>query len=616
MGRSLLSLRPRAAIVVLILLIGAAIQIPASAAIGTTVTFVAYDGQSPVPTATQVAQTDGSANLTLFSALFPSLVYPGHTFDHWSTQAGGGGDEYLDGASYSFISSVTLYAQWINPNHTVTFNENASLNDPVESSQVANVPTPLTRLMSLQPSFANPNFIFVDWNTKPDGTGTTYSDGAIYDFGSAIAFYAQWVQNPHSVAFFSNLTNTDVTHMIQTNNAPASLTSISALSFSNQNYTFQGWNTQRNGSGVTYLDQAVYPFYADIDLYAQWSADQYNLSFSSNSGTGSVSPISSAYASTVTLPQGGSISKPNYQLVGWNTDPQGNGTEYQLGSSIKVSGSETLYAMWSQLSCVVSFAIPGLNGKVAPITDLAGNPIHLPSSVGLMKPGFSLAGWYSSPTGGILVGKGGDLFTPAASVTLYAQWAGNSFVGLEFSDNGGVGHVAERHVRSGLAVVIPGGIEIHRSGYLFRGWASSPRASEPTVRIGTRIVLTHTRVLYALWRHQLPHTTPQVLLGSVGIFAPNSSALTPKMRHYIASLAVSIDTHNRTLVLLYGYATSMDSAKGSALLSLQRALAVQKQLNLDLATLNDVGVTVRPVGEGRLSNSVLASFRNVEVFAN
>jgi outer membrane protein OmpA-like peptidoglycan-associated protein len=129
-------------------------------------------------------------------------------------------------------------------------------------------------------------------------------------------------------------------------------------------------------------------------------------------------------------------------------------------------------------------------------------------------------------------------------------------------------------------------------------------------------VLTHSKVLYALWRRALPANTPQVLLGSVGIFASDSSKLTPVMRRYIASLAIGINQHNRTRVLLYGYATSKDSANGSALLSLQRALAVETQLNLDLTSLNDVGVRVHAVGEGRLSNSVLASFRNVEVFAN
>jgi len=128
--------------------------------------------------------------------------------------------------------------------------------------------------------------------------------------------------------------------------------------------------------------------------------------------------------------------------------------------------------------------------------------------------------------------------------------------------------------------------------------------------------LTHPKILYAMWRHVLPASTPQVLLGSVGMFAPNASTLTSAMRRYISSIAVGINQRDRTQIVLYGYATSTDSAHGSALLSLQRALAVQKELKLDLAGLNDVGVVVHASGEGRLSNSVLASFRDVEVFAN
>jgi hypothetical protein len=88
------------------------------------------------------------------------------------------------------------------------------------------------------------------------------------------------------------------------------------------------------------------------------------------------------------------------------------------------------------------------------------------------------------------------------------------------------------------------------------------------------------------------------------------------MRHYVELLAIGINQHNRTMVLVYGYATSVDSAKGSAMLSLQRALSVEKQLNFDLVGLNDVGVLVHATGEGRLTDSALASFRKVEVFAN
>ncbi len=37
----------------------------------------------------------------------------------------------------------------------------------------------------------------------------------------------------------------------------------------------------------------------------------------------------------------------------------------------------------------------------------------------------TFAGWFTSSTGGTLVGAGGASYTPTASVTLYAQWTAN-----------------------------------------------------------------------------------------------------------------------------------------------------------------------------------------------
>jgi uncharacterized repeat protein (TIGR02543 family) len=340
------------------------------------------------------------------------------------------------------------------------------------------------------------------------------------------------------------------------------------------------------------------------------------MSFAANSGLGTVSPITAAYGSSVTLPNGSSFSKSDYVFTGWNTMPDGSGTEYVSGASITVSTGETFYAMWSRNSYEVSFAVPGFKDKVAPISVLAGDAIHLRSSSGLSKRGYSFSGWFTAPTGGHLAGKSDASYTPSASITLYANWTANSLVRVKFLDNGGVGHIPARSLHSGFGVVIPSGAGLHRKGFTFRGWASSPRAPGPTVHVGSKLVLTHNTNLYALWRRALPASTPQVLLGSIGIFRPNSSVLTPAMRHYVALLALGINQHNRTMVLVYGYATSLDSAKESALLSLQRALAVEKQLNIDLAGLNDVGVVVHATGEGRLTDSALASFRKVEVFAN
>src|ERR1019366_858381 len=129
------------------------VQIPSFATAGVTVTFDANDGQLPLQTAFQIASGDGSLDLTPFSVLFPSVVYPGHAFAFWSTQQGGGGSTYLDGASYPFLNGGPLYAQWIGPSHTVTFAENISSTDLTETSQVGNSPSPLTLFANLSVKF-------------------------------------------------------------------------------------------------------------------------------------------------------------------------------------------------------------------------------------------------------------------------------------------------------------------------------------------------------------------------------------------------------------------------------------------------------------------------------
>ena len=583
---------------------------------GVTVTFVVYDGQVSPQLATQIATSNGTLNLTPMATLFPGLNYPDHVFAFWSTEPGGGGSTYSDGGLYPFLNGGPLYAQWIGPSHTVTFAENINATDLIASAQVGNSPTSLTPFANLSVTFSNPNHTFAGWNTSPDGSGANYADGAVYNFSSAIVLYAQWIQDTHGVSFYANRSAGDASVQSQTGNSPMSLTSVSELGILDPNHSFAGWSTQADGSGDSFTDEATYSFVADLSVYAQWTLDQETISFSSNTGDGSVSSLSVPYGSQVTIPNGSSLAKTNYSFAGWNTMPDGSGTQYNPGSELSVQSGATLYAAWTRNTYVVTFAIPGLHGEVAPIAVLAGDSILLRASSMLVNPGFTFAGWYTSPVGGQLAGTGDGTYQPTSSLTLYANWTSNPDVILEFSDNGGTGHIRALTAHRGLAVVIPNGSALRRSGYTFRGWASSSRATVPSVTIGTRFVLTHPKILYAMWRHVLPASTPQVLLGSVGMFAPNASTLTSAMRRYISSIAVGINQRDRTQIVLYGYATSTDSAHGSALLSLQRALAVQKELKLDLAGLNDVGVVVHASGEGRLSNSVLASFRDVEVFAN
>jgi len=76
-----------------------------------TVTFDANNGTGPTTIQTANVSTVLTSN---------SFNRTGYTFTGWNTVSGGGigGTPDLDGASYAFTASVTLYAQWVLTDHT------------------------------------------------------------------------------------------------------------------------------------------------------------------------------------------------------------------------------------------------------------------------------------------------------------------------------------------------------------------------------------------------------------------------------------------------------------------------------------------------------------------
>ncbi|MCR5206481.1 MAG: InlB B-repeat-containing protein [Lachnospiraceae bacterium] len=53
---------------------------------------------------------------------------------------------------------------------------------------------------------------------------------------------------------------------------------LTANSFTREGYSFVGWNTKADGSGISYKDKDTVTTYADIVLYAQWEKDEAEIS--------------------------------------------------------------------------------------------------------------------------------------------------------------------------------------------------------------------------------------------------------------------------------------------------------------------------------------------------
>jgi hypothetical protein len=236
--------------------------------------------------------------------------------------------------------------------HTVTFSENASASDSVTAFETGTSPKSLTLIQDLSPSFSDAGYTFEGWNTSADGSGASYPDGSTYPFNVDIGLFAQWIAFPevHTVTFSENASASDSTSTYLSASAPTPLTLFANLQpeFVNTSHSFAGWNTSRDGSGISYSDGAQLSFKLDLVLYAQWTlAIVDTFSFNANGGNGSVASISAAPGSTLTVPGQTGLIRAGFVLNNWNTNANGSGTKYLVGAHVTVTASILLYAQWS-----------------------------------------------------------------------------------------------------------------------------------------------------------------------------------------------------------------------------------------------------------------------------
>ena len=182
----------------------------------------------------------------------------GYTFKNWNTQIDGSGDTYGPGNEYFDNAPVTLYAQWQIINYKVSFNANGGTNAPGQQNK--NYGSYVV-LSSSRPSRSG--FSFTGWNTKANGTGTTYQPGTVYRDNTDVTLYAQWKQITYKVSYNAN----------GGSGAPGAQTKIhgtnlklSSVKPTRANYTFTGWS----GGGATYGVGGTYTANANVTLVAQW----------------------------------------------------------------------------------------------------------------------------------------------------------------------------------------------------------------------------------------------------------------------------------------------------------------------------------------------------------
>lgn len=111
----------------------------------------------------------------------------GYSFKCWNTKQDGTGTNYNPSQKYSINAGLTLYAQWDPNPYTVTYNANGGSGAPGWQIKYYGIDLVLTTDVPVRTGY-----VFKSWNTKADGSGTTYNPSQKYTANSALTLYAIW----------------------------------------------------------------------------------------------------------------------------------------------------------------------------------------------------------------------------------------------------------------------------------------------------------------------------------------------------------------------------------------------------------------------------------------
>ena len=151
---------------------------------------------------------------------------------------------------------------------TITFDPN----NGTGSMKAMNVNPGVDNMLTAN-TFTRENYTFTGWNTKADGTGTSYADKATVNFSENTTLYAQWTQDPVITFDANGGKGTMGTQTVKPNEA----TALTANTFTRADYDFTGWNTAKDGTGTAYADKANITTNENVTLYAQWTLHKYHV---------------------------------------------------------------------------------------------------------------------------------------------------------------------------------------------------------------------------------------------------------------------------------------------------------------------------------------------------
>ena len=343
---------------------------------------VTYDGNGNTDGAAPIdSGTYAPGQTVTVLANSGSLVKNGNSFVAWNSQADGGGTAYLPGQTFSMgTADVTLYAKWALSTegtpltYTATYDGNGNTDGTAPTDSARYAPGQTVTVFGDSGSLVKSGNRFVAWNTRADGSGTTYLPGQSFNMGTAdVTLFAQWAPLTYTVTYDGN-GNTDGTpptdSVSYTQGQTATVLGKPA-SLLKSGSTFIGWNTKADGSGATLTQGQTFNIGSDVTLYANWTTlPSYAVTYDGNGNTSGVAPTDTTnYLQghvVTTMANSGGLANAGYVFAGWTTNATttGSSATHTAGAAWAMGSSDViLYAVW--IPSILTFSSPPASSTIA-----------------------------------------------------------------------------------------------------------------------------------------------------------------------------------------------------------------------------------------------------------
>jgi len=409
---------------------------------------------------------------------------------------------------------ITLYAKWTPITYEVAYNGNGATAGNMENSHhVYDKAKNLT-----DNAYTRTGYEFIGWSRDSSETESHYDNGeSVVNLtttdNDVVTLYAVWKQMDFTVSFDTQVADVP-------NPADKTVTYLQPYGelpdVSRTGYTFDGWYTEATG-GTQITSTSTVERAENHTLYAHWTPIQYTVVYIANDegedvtkATGTTANSTHIFDEPKNLTANGYV-RTGYTFIGWNTEPDGDGTAYEDGASVLNLTSVpddtiTLYAQWRSQKYIVHFNANGGTGTMADQEFIYDQKDYLRKNI-FTRTGYEFIGWAVNPDSKVADYSDRQYvsnLTDKDEITLYAVWSADAIVvtfesGYADAPATPLQKIVEFDKAYGELAEAPD-IE----GYLFLGWYTEREGKGIHITEDTIVSIPNNHTLYAHWQ------TPQI----------------------------------------------------------------------------------------------------------